>query len=220
MIDPQPYGSGPIRDMGVRNGLISGNTFHWDTIPALHGSRINRRRRLTRRHAHPVAATRTPAQGADRNHASRDPREKRHPWKARVARRAHANPPSRHLRKHRPSAEKQIPRQSLHDCPPPFAKGANNDCFAVAIHAYAVMSNHLHRMRQMDSTHVDTCSDAEVAERWVRLFSIGFRSHPQLHADHEKKRATFTARLVGQPCARTFAELRFGPIRSHRCLAP
>jgi hypothetical protein len=51
MIDPQPYGAGPIHDMDVRNDLIRGNAFYWDTLPALQGSRISRRRRLTRRHA-------------------------------------------------------------------------------------------------------------------------------------------------------------------------
>ncbi len=57
MIDAQPYGAGPIHDMDVRNGLIPGYAFHWGTIPRLQGSRISRRRRLTRRHAHAAAAT-------------------------------------------------------------------------------------------------------------------------------------------------------------------
>ena len=56
MIDPQPYGAGPIHDMDVRNGPIRGNAFHRDTLPALQGSRTSRRRRLTTRHAHPAAA--------------------------------------------------------------------------------------------------------------------------------------------------------------------
>ncbi len=55
MIDAQPHGAAPIRDMDVRNGLIRGNAFHWDTLPALQGSRISRRRRLTRRQAYPAA---------------------------------------------------------------------------------------------------------------------------------------------------------------------
>ena len=44
------------------------------------------------------------------------------------------------------------------------------ECFAVAIQAYAVMSNHLHLVLQMDPAHTATWSDAEVAERWIRLF--------------------------------------------------
>ena len=44
------------------------------------------------------------------------------------------------------------------------------DCFAVAIHAYAVMSNHLHVVVHLDPDHAATWSDAEVAARWVRLF--------------------------------------------------
>lgn len=44
------------------------------------------------------------------------------------------------------------------------------DCFAVAIHAYAVMSNHLHVVLQLDPAWQATWTDAEVATRWVRLF--------------------------------------------------
>ena len=44
------------------------------------------------------------------------------------------------------------------------------ECFAIAIHAYAVMSNHLHVVVQIDPAVVDTWSDDEIAERWVRLF--------------------------------------------------
>jgi len=44
------------------------------------------------------------------------------------------------------------------------------ECFAVAIHAYAVMSNHLHVVLQVDPAWQTTWTDAEIAERWVRLF--------------------------------------------------
>jgi hypothetical protein len=44
------------------------------------------------------------------------------------------------------------------------------ECFAVAIHAYAIMSNHLHVVLQMDPAWVSAWSDADVAARWVRLF--------------------------------------------------
>jgi hypothetical protein len=43
-------------------------------------------------------------------------------------------------------------------------------CFAAAIHAYAVMSNHLHVVVHLDPTVALLWTDAEVAERWVRLF--------------------------------------------------
>lgn len=44
------------------------------------------------------------------------------------------------------------------------------DCFAVAIHAYAVMSNHVHLVLQIAPETASTWSNEEVAERWVRLF--------------------------------------------------
>ncbi|MGH8051992.1 MAG: transposase [Arenimonas sp.] len=44
------------------------------------------------------------------------------------------------------------------------------ECFAVAIHAYAVMSNHLHVVLQLDPVATDTWPEEEVAARWVRLF--------------------------------------------------
>lgn len=43
-------------------------------------------------------------------------------------------------------------------------------CFAVAIHAYAVMSNHLHIVVQIDPAVLSTWSDDEVAARWLQLF--------------------------------------------------
>jgi len=43
-------------------------------------------------------------------------------------------------------------------------------CFAIAVHAYAVMSNHLHVVVQVDSAAVSTWSDDEVAARWLQLF--------------------------------------------------
>lgn len=44
------------------------------------------------------------------------------------------------------------------------------ECFAVSIHAYAVMSNHLHLVVQLAPDAVAGWSDEEVAARWVRLF--------------------------------------------------
>ena len=44
------------------------------------------------------------------------------------------------------------------------------ECFAVAIHAYAVMSNHLHVVLQLDPVATHAWSEEDVAARWVRLF--------------------------------------------------
>lgn len=44
------------------------------------------------------------------------------------------------------------------------------ECFAVAIDAYAVMSNHLHLVLRIDPGVAAGWSDDEVAEHWVRLF--------------------------------------------------
>jgi hypothetical protein len=43
-------------------------------------------------------------------------------------------------------------------------------CFAVAIDAYAVMSNHLHLVLRIDPDEALRWPDDEVAARWVRLF--------------------------------------------------
>ncbi len=42
--------------------------------------------------------------------------------------------------------------------------------FAVAVHAYAVMSNHVHVVVEVDPGRANEWSDDEVAARWVRLF--------------------------------------------------
>lgn len=44
------------------------------------------------------------------------------------------------------------------------------ECFAVAVHAYAVMSNHLHVVVHLDPSAPLLWTDHEVAGRWVRLF--------------------------------------------------
>ncbi len=40
--------------------------------------------------------------------------------------------------------------------------------FAVAVHAYAVMSNHIHLVIELDPAQTSTWSDSEVARRWLR----------------------------------------------------
>src|SRR5690606_14676172 len=65
------------------------------------------------------------------------------------------------------------------------------ECFAVAIHAYAVMSNHLHLVLHVDPATSASWSDAEVAARWVRLFPP--------REDSDAARARKCAWLVQQP---------------------
>jgi hypothetical protein len=44
------------------------------------------------------------------------------------------------------------------------------ECFAVAIDAYAVMSNHLHLVLRIDPSETATWHDNDVVARWLRLF--------------------------------------------------
>jgi REP element-mobilizing transposase RayT len=44
------------------------------------------------------------------------------------------------------------------------------ECFAVAVHAYAVMSNHLHLVVGIDPGLAAAWPDEDIAARWVRLF--------------------------------------------------
>lgn len=65
------------------------------------------------------------------------------------------------------------------------------DCFAVAIHAYAVMSNHLHVVLQLDPAWQANWSDLDVATRWVRLYPP--------REDSDAARALKRDRLLQQP---------------------
>ena len=44
------------------------------------------------------------------------------------------------------------------------------ECFAISVHAYAVMSNHLHLVVQLAPDTAAKWADMDVAARWVRLF--------------------------------------------------
>ena len=65
------------------------------------------------------------------------------------------------------------------------------ECFAVAIHAYAVMSNHLHLVLHVEPAWLAECTDTDIAERWVRLFP------PRI--DSEAERASKRDWLLQQP---------------------
>lgn len=45
-----------------------------------------------------------------------------------------------------------------------------SECFSIAIHAYAIMSNHLHIVIQVIPELIETWSDGDIAARWLRLF--------------------------------------------------
>lgn len=60
------------------------------------------------------------------------------------------------------------------------------ECFAVAIDAYAVMSNHLHLVLRVDPGVAATWSDDEVASRWVRLFPP--REDDDAAVEHKRQR--------------------------------
>ena len=44
------------------------------------------------------------------------------------------------------------------------------EIFAIGLYGYAIMSNHLHLVCRVDPDAVRAWSDAEVAQRWCRLF--------------------------------------------------
>ena len=52
--------------------------------------------------------------------------------------------------------------------------------FAVAVHAYAVMSNHFHLTVETDPSVPWTWSDAEVATRWLKLTQNNINSDKSL----------------------------------------
>ena len=86
------------------------------------------------------------------------------------------------------------------------------ECFAVAVHAYAVMSNHLHLVLGIDPEQATRWSDDEVAARWVRLFP------PREDSEHaiEHKRQ----RLLDAPARLRIIRRRLGSLSwLMRCLA-
>lgn len=54
------------------------------------------------------------------------------------------------------------------------------EVFSVAIHAYAVMSNHVHLVIEVDPGAPTSWSDEEVAQRWLTVFGKGGTKHSPL----------------------------------------
>lgn len=85
------------------------------------------------------------------------------------------------------------------------------ECFTVAIHAYAVMSNHLHLVIGIDPGAAAAWSDDEVATRWVRLFPPREGSKDAIEA---KRR-----RLLDDPARLSVLRRRLGSLSWFmRCL--
>ena len=86
------------------------------------------------------------------------------------------------------------------------------ECFAVAIHTYAVMSNHLHLVLRIEPMEVGRWSDSETAERWVRLFPP--------REDSDEARALKCQRLIANPMRLHEIRARLGSLSWFmRCLA-
>lgn len=85
-------------------------------------------------------------------------------------------------------------------------------CFAVSIHAYAVMSNHLHLVIGIDPQQAASWSTEDVAARWVRLFPP--REASQAAAESKRRR------LLEDPIRLHLIRQRLGSLSwLMRCLA-
>jgi REP element-mobilizing transposase RayT len=85
------------------------------------------------------------------------------------------------------------------------------ECFAVAIHAYAIMSNHLHLVIAIDPGAAAAWSDGEVATRWVHLFPP--REDSEDAIEHKRQR------LLDDPARLSVIRRRLGSLSwLMRCL--
>lgn len=85
------------------------------------------------------------------------------------------------------------------------------ECYAVAIHAYAVMSNHLHLVISIDPAEASTWSNENVAARWVRLFPP--REDTEAAIEHK------CMRLLADPARLNLIRKRLGSLSwLMRCL--
>ena len=87
-----------------------------------------------------------------------------------------------------------------------------SSCFAVAVYAYAVMSNHLHLVIHVEPNAATRWSDRDVAERWVRLFP------PK--DDLEEARTYKQNRLIASAARLEVSRMRLGSLSwLMKCLA-
>ena len=85
------------------------------------------------------------------------------------------------------------------------------ECFAVSVHAYAIMSNHLHLVIAIDPGITTAWCDDEIASRWVRLFP----PREDTEAAIERKRR----RLMSDPVRLDLIRRRLGNLSwLMRCL--
>jgi hypothetical protein len=86
------------------------------------------------------------------------------------------------------------------------------ECFAVAVHAYAVMSNHLHVVLEIDPARIAGWSDEDVSERWIRLFPP--------REDSDEARTHKRLQLMSNPERMEMVRARLGSLSWFmRCLA-
>jgi hypothetical protein len=78
------------------------------------------------------------------------------------------------------------------------------ECYAVAIHAYAVMSNHLHLVISIDPAEASAWSDEDVSARWVRLFPP--REDTEAAVEHK------CVRLLADPARLDLIRKRLGSL--------
>ncbi len=46
------------------------------------------------------------------------------------------------------------------------------DVFSIEVCAYAIMSNHYHLVLFVNEAELESCSDADICERWSKIYSI------------------------------------------------
>jgi hypothetical protein len=86
------------------------------------------------------------------------------------------------------------------------------ECFAVAVYAYAVMSNHLHLVLHVEPAATAHWSDEELAVRWVRLFPP--------REDSDQARTFKQNRLISDPSRLAQCRSRLGSLSwLMKCLA-
>jgi REP element-mobilizing transposase RayT len=85
------------------------------------------------------------------------------------------------------------------------------ECFAISIHAYAVMSNHLHLVLHIAPSEAATWSNDQVATRWTRLFPP--REDSEVAFEHK------CTRLLADPVRLNLIRQRLGSLSwLMRCL--